>query len=122
MLASILVGFVPPSRLRLRVRFSLVNVSLVSVPFSLLFFESRLICLHPLSLVLQAIHIHLQRWPFLLLELVTMVVSLLSLMTVVLLMGMAATSFCHVLIATRKTILPTNVGSNSASLLLPKRF
>ena len=56
----------------------------------------------------------------LLLELATMVVSLPALMAIVLLV--AATFFRHVLTAARKPISPTSVGSNSASLLLPKRF
>ena len=51
-----------------------------------------------------------------------MVVSLPALMALILLVGMAAMSFCHVLTAASKTILPTSVGSNSTSLLLPKRF
>ena len=41
---------------------------------------------------------------------------------VVLLMGVAATSFSHVLTVASKTILRTSVGSNLASLLLPKPF
>ena len=96
--------------------------SLASLPFSLPLFESRLVCLRPLSLLLQAIRLLPQRWLFLLLELVTMVVSLPALMAIVLLVGMVITFFHHVLTAASKTIPPTSVGSNSASLLLPKRF
>ena len=118
MLVSILVGFVYPLRLKLGALFSLMTVSLASIPFCLLLFESRLVRLCFLSLMLQAIHLLPQQWPFMLLKM--MVVSLPDLMAVVLLVGVAATSFCHVLIAASRTILLTNVRSNSTSLLLLK--
>ena len=76
MLASILVGFVPPSPLSLGALFFLVTMSLTSLPFSLLLFESRLVCLRSLSLLLQAICLLHQRWSFLILKLATIVVSL----------------------------------------------
>ena len=57
----------------------LVTMSLALVPFSLLIFESRLVCLRSLSLLLQAIDLR-QRWPFLLFELAMMVVYLPTLM------------------------------------------
>ena len=122
MLASTLVGFVPPSPLSSRALFYLVTMSLASLPFSLPLFKSRLVCLRPLSLLLQAIRLLPQRWLFLLLELMTMVVSLPALMAIILLVGMAVTFFHHVLTTASKTIPPISVGSNSASLLLPKRF
>ena len=51
MLASISVGFVPPLPLSLGALYSLVNMSLASLPSSLLLFESRLVCLCSLSLL-----------------------------------------------------------------------
>ena len=44
------------------------------------------------------------------------------LMAVVLLVDAATNFSCHVLNVARKIILPTNVGSNLANLLLPKQL
>ena len=55
MMASTWVGFIPPSHPRFRDLFSLVIMYLVSLPFSLSFFTSWLVCLPLLSLLLQEI-------------------------------------------------------------------
>ena len=117
MLASISVGFVPPSPLSLGDLFSLVTMPWPHYYF--LYYSSShdwyafapsLLCFRRNASSLE---------PFLLLELATMVVSFSALMLVVLLVGVAATSFHHVLTTASKTILPTSVGSNSQASYCP---